>query len=236
MKNMLSRNIKIKLTIAYIFAAVVFSFGFYQNKVGAQVFGQVAGSFTTQLDEGDSGAEVTRLQTFLAGNKAIYPEGLVTGYFGTLTTAAVKRFQTAYGISAVGRVGPQTIAKLNSLIGISPGSGSTSGVDINAPIISSVIINRTAGTATIQWNTNELVKSRVYYGTTTPKYFETSSAGALPVILSTWMMPDDVEFQSNFNSVGLINLMPGVNYYYMIESVDRFGNVSVTLPASFVSQ
>lgn len=46
----------------------------------------------------------------------VYPEGLVTGYFGSLTEKAVKRFQTKYGIEQTGFVGPQTRSKLNSLI------------------------------------------------------------------------------------------------------------------------
>ncbi|MBI2013096.1 MAG: peptidoglycan-binding protein [Candidatus Colwellbacteria bacterium] len=52
--------------------------------------------------------EVTKLQQFLAADKTIYPEGLVTGYFGSLTEAAVKRWQTKSGIQAVGVAGPIT--------------------------------------------------------------------------------------------------------------------------------
>lgn len=55
-----------------------------------------------------SGGEVTKLQEFLARDKNIYPEALVTGYFGVLTEAAVKRFQAQNGIAAIGVVGPQT--------------------------------------------------------------------------------------------------------------------------------
>jgi peptidoglycan hydrolase-like protein with peptidoglycan-binding domain len=68
-----------------------------------------------------SGASVRNLQTFLAENPAIYPQGEVTGYFGTLTLKAVQRFQSKYGIAKPGErvygyVGPATRAKLNSLI------------------------------------------------------------------------------------------------------------------------
>ena len=45
----------------------------------------------------------------------VYPEGLVTGYFGSLTENAVRRFQEKQGIEAVGIVGPVTRAKLNEL-------------------------------------------------------------------------------------------------------------------------
>ena len=59
-------------------------------------------------------AETTELQKFLKQYPSIYPEGLVTGYFGRLTEAAVSRFQTQYGIQVTGQVGPQTRAKLCS--------------------------------------------------------------------------------------------------------------------------
>ena len=60
--------------------------------------------------------QVRLLQEFLAKDKAIYPEGKITGYFGPATKAAVKRFQVKYGISQVGRVGPATMAKLSELM------------------------------------------------------------------------------------------------------------------------
>ena len=71
---------------------------------------------TTQLDPGARGANVTNLQAFFTDNSSIYPEGLVTGYYGNLTTSAVNRFQATYGFDQVGRVGPLTLNKINSLI------------------------------------------------------------------------------------------------------------------------
>lgn len=78
--------------------------------------------FTKDLFYGLTDAQVTTLQQFLAKTPAIYPEGLVTGYFGSKTQAAVIRFQAKYGIATVGRVGPITRAKLNQLysVGFAP--------------------------------------------------------------------------------------------------------------------
>ena len=72
------------------------------------------------LKIGSTGADVTRLQQFLALDPAVYPNALVTGYYGALTEAAVKRFQcknkivcegtpdsTGYGVT-----GPRTAAIL----------------------------------------------------------------------------------------------------------------------------
>jgi peptidoglycan hydrolase-like protein with peptidoglycan-binding domain len=87
------------------------------------------------LKLGDSGADVTRLQQFLAQDSAVYPERSVTGYYGSLTEAAVKRFQcknklvcdgdaasTGYGVT-----GPRTAALLALQCSDSGGTTSTGG-------------------------------------------------------------------------------------------------------------
>jgi hypothetical protein len=68
--------------------------------------------FTTFMEEGDSGAQITELQERLAalGLFSVEP----TGYFGSVTKAAVVQFQAAHGIDQVGYVGPATRAALNS--------------------------------------------------------------------------------------------------------------------------
>src|SRR5207253_1459643 len=48
--------------------------------------------FTTVLAQGDTVLEVAHLQGMLARYN-VYPENLVTSYFGPLTEAALKRFQ-----------------------------------------------------------------------------------------------------------------------------------------------
>ena len=68
----------------------------------------------------DTNGEVSRLQTILAKDKEIYPEGLVTGFYGPATDRAVKRFQIANNIVTVssgtyGVVGPATKKALVSL-------------------------------------------------------------------------------------------------------------------------
>jgi len=75
----------------------------------------VTGCFTKYLVKEVTDPEVTTLQTVLKSDPMVYPEGLVTGYFGSLTEAAVKKFQAKYGIDQTGTVGPVTRAKLNSL-------------------------------------------------------------------------------------------------------------------------
>ena len=73
-------------------------------------------NLTHSLVRGSSGDEVKTLQEFLKQFPDIYPEGLVTGYFGPLTEAAVKKFQERQQIETVGAVGPKTLSKINELI------------------------------------------------------------------------------------------------------------------------
>src|SRR3989344_4939052 len=67
--------------------------------------------------------EVSRLQQFLAQDTSIYPEGLVTGYFGPLTQRAVQLWQGTQGVVSYGTqattgygvVGPLTRAKISGV-------------------------------------------------------------------------------------------------------------------------
>lgn len=73
-------------------------------------------SLSQDLEVGDRGEEVEVLQQVLASDPALYPEGLVTGYFGPLTQAALKRFEARYELDADGRFDGRARAVLNSLL------------------------------------------------------------------------------------------------------------------------
>lgn len=76
--------------------------------------GSCAGIFTRNLTVGSTGADVTCLQTILN----VSPQ---SGYFGPLTLAAVKAYQTANGLTPANQVGPLTRAKLNGGVVVNPG-------------------------------------------------------------------------------------------------------------------
>ena len=60
-------------------------------------------------------SDVKCLQQFLKSKgPGIYPEGLVTGYFGPLTKAAVQRYQLSQSIITTGYFGPLTRAAVNN--------------------------------------------------------------------------------------------------------------------------
>ena len=98
----------------------------------SQTAGFACGAIVPTLGPGASGAGVSQLQTFLASNPAWYPQGLITGYYGSLTTAAVQAFQSAQGIvssgspstTGYGQVGPRTAAAIQAQCG-SGGSGAS---------------------------------------------------------------------------------------------------------------
>jgi hypothetical protein len=73
-------------------------------------------SLIRNLREGMSGDDVAALQTILASDPTIYPQGNVSGYYGKLTSEALKKFQKKHGIEAVGYAGPKTLKKLNEVI------------------------------------------------------------------------------------------------------------------------
>ncbi len=76
------------------------------------------------LTVGSSGEEVKILQEFLL-KEGVYPQGLITGFFGELTKQAVIRFQEKYAeeiltpvgeTKGTGFVGPATLKKINAFL------------------------------------------------------------------------------------------------------------------------
>jgi zinc D-Ala-D-Ala carboxypeptidase len=75
------------------------------------------GCYTWQrtLSQGRSGADVRELQVRVAGWAASGTIVHVDGVYGPETAAAVRRFQSAYGLRVDGIAGPQTFAKIYDL-------------------------------------------------------------------------------------------------------------------------
>lgn len=182
-----------------------------------------ADALNRQLEVGMSGADVSVLQTFLATDVTLYPQGLVTGYFGFLTKAAVSNFQSRNGIPAVGRVGPQTLPVLNLQI-----AGGVQTQSSAAPIITSVMVTTYPTNATVSWNTNELSKGVVYYSTSPLTTYEYQNA----VTVSGMTAMTDTALRVS-QAVVLPNLARNTLYYYMVYTTDQAGNVSVTWPSTF---
>ena len=209
-----------------------------------------ADTLTRNLTTGMSGADVTALQTFLATRPSVYPQGLVTGYYGFLTQAAVSNFQVNNGIDGVGSVGPITLPVLNLQIsqgvmaagGISTMNGGNTtytnngsvsntvvGTGGTAPVITNISISPSRNNATISWNTDQSANGIVYYNTS-PLNLGTSLTN---VAVSGGYSASTNTGLSTYQSVSLSNLSANTTYYYMVYTTDQGGNVSVSWPSTF---
>ena len=191
-------------------------------------------AITNQLDFGSTGAQVTELQKYLSLNSTIYPSGLVTGYFGPLTQAAVQRFQAANGIvsagtpetTGFGRVGPQTMLKINLLTGTDGGIN----VSDSAPVINNVHVQYSSTNATFSWSTNELSQGQLFYDLSPLKTDEATGPGQAPYVSGAYSY--DAGNTLN-HTITIQNLKPNSTYYYLLRSVDNMKNMSMTPTATF---
>ncbi len=182
-----------------------------------------------QLEMTMTGSDVSALQTFLAKDATIYPQGLVTGYFGYLTKAAVSNFQTRNGISSVGRVGPATLPVLNYQISQGSLNVNYNNSGMQAPEITNVTVNAGRNNTTIAWYTNESAKGAIYYSSR--PLILTEQMNSVDVYGASAIMTD-ASFRTN-QSITIPNLNANTVYYYMIYTTDVNGNVSVTWPGTF---
>ncbi len=184
-----------------------------------------AASISSYMKIGSTGSDVTALQTYLATDSSIYPQGIISGYYGSLTAAAVARFQSAHGISAIGSVGPQTLAALNLAMG-----GTSAGSDITAPFMSSFSISPSRTYATASWSTSESTTGKIFYDLQPLATTEATGVYQQPYISGSVAL--DGNYASG-HSIVLQNLQPNTTYYYRAMSVDVAGNVTVTDQLSF---
>lgn len=188
------------------------------------------------LKLGSRGADVSELQTILAENPSVYPEGQVTGYFGSLTRAAVIRFQTQRGLARDGIVGPITIAALQG------GSGGTvsgqmaprfssfalsqSTMTVNMSTTSSSGASVIRGSATINFSTVPSTLAAVHYSTSRVPATENESANPPTVSIGGTRVQSGSAFTQN-HSVTLTDLSANTRYYYIVHVIDAGGMSSV---------
>lgn len=192
-------------------------------------------AISSTLDIGSTGSQVTELQTYLARNASYYPSGLITGYFGPLTQAAVQRFQAAQGIvsdgtpatTGYGRVGPRTMASLNGLMG---GTASAQPSWDTAPILSAPSIQKSSTNATFTWTTNEPSQGQVYYDNVPLRSDEATGPRQLPYVSGAFSSGNT---GLTSHTITILNLTPDTTYYYLTRAIDNNGNMSMTWPNSF---
>jgi len=114
------------------------------------------------LKMGSSGDDVKRLQQFLARDASVYPEGSVSGYYGSLTEAAVRRWQVKYNIvssgsadtTGYGVVGPRTAAAISLQCSTYAGGGSGASAPVGGYIQVSPISGNAPLTVNVQATVN----------------------------------------------------------------------------------
>ncbi|MFC8837991.1 D-Ala-D-Ala carboxypeptidase family metallohydrolase [Streptomyces griseoincarnatus] len=108
---MLKRALRLVLSIVMLMA------GLAAGSLATAGTAHADGCYTWNrtLSQGASGADVTQLQIRLSGYPGYGAVLAVDGQFGPATTAALKRFQSAYGLAADGVAGPNTFSKLYAL-------------------------------------------------------------------------------------------------------------------------
>lgn len=188
-------------------------------------------AITTSLDLGSTGAQVTELQTYLASRPNLYPEGLVTGYFGVLTEAAVQRFQQSEGIvssgtpasTGYGRVGPTTRARLNLLMGTGVGWDTV-------PVLSVPTVTQSNTSATVSFTTNEPTTGQVYFDILPVRSDEATGPRQLPYISGSLAAGAAV---TTSHIIPITALAPNTTYYFVVRVIDAVGNVSMTLQKTF---
>lgn len=91
---------------------------FQSSSASSQVVSSPStGSINKRLQKGMTDAQISILQQWLSQDKEIYPDAIVSGFYGSLTEKAVQKFQEKYGIAGPGEegygiVGPKTRGKL----------------------------------------------------------------------------------------------------------------------------
>ena len=206
------------------------------------------------LRQGMSGEDVKLLQEVLATDTDVYPEGLVTGYFGPLTKNAVKKFQKIAGIEQVGLVGPKTSARINELL--EEGAGKSGKVPPGLLIASGIrkklgftplplsgqklppgiakkpgpdileveATDITATSAGITWTTDKKADSSVWYSTESPLVVVTDST--LNAISTDFVLD---------HYITLSDLIQGTIYYFIVNSTDKAGNKEISGQEEFTT-
>jgi peptidoglycan hydrolase-like protein with peptidoglycan-binding domain len=203
------------------------------------------------LAVGSSGAEVTALQQELVSLGLL--NTTPTGYFGSLTEAAVKAFQASHGIAAVGTVGPVTRAAFSSLA-LSSSSSCSIGALFNAITGQPCTTNTNANVSSSGGGGGSSSSASVSAvasggggssssddtGLTVPADLSATAVSSSQVNL-TWSVPTDTGatvtgYQVFRNGVQIASpsttsysdsgLAASTNYSYTVDAVDSLQNIS----------
>jgi len=112
--------------VGYVCIVLGFIVFFSEHIVGSwPVFdaGQAVSATSAQNKNGGlSSGAISDLQARLSQDPTIYPEGIVSGIYGELTTKAVMRFQKKYQLAATGAADGVTLQKIHDVFALPGGA------------------------------------------------------------------------------------------------------------------
>lgn len=123
--------------------------------------------FTQPVAYGETNDDIAKMQKLLATDPAIYPYGVVSGFFGPKTQEAIRNLQTHFGLDPVGVVGPQTTALLQGYLRMYPDENYPADIFDKRPVTPSVLGATTnTPTSNVSLGTNPLlfVDAELYWG------------------------------------------------------------------------
>lgn len=186
-----------------------------------------AATLTRYLQVGSRGSDVSSVQTFLAGDATLYPQGLVTDYYGFLTKSAVSNFQVRNGIDPVGRIGPATLPVINAQMA----SGmNNNGADKRAPTINPISVNVSSSAAIFSFTTDEAAGALVYYSVYPITFTEASENSQITISGTGAIANLDLQTMHTANVTGL---QPNTTYNYVVYVRDGLGNETISYPSTF---
>lgn len=195
-------------------------------------------TITRTLGYNSKGADVSALQTYLASDKAVYPEGIVSGYFGRATEKAVQRFQASRKIvssgtpasTGYGSVGARTRA---ALAACNSGAPAQTTPATTTPPTTALPVTTTAPVAVVQ---TPLVTFTDGATTTI-----TLGAGTVPTITSFSVVPRNVDlsndpvqmyWQTKDAQTCHVEKLNGSSYEMLNENVGQNGSVIIKVAAT----
>ncbi|OHB06395.1 MAG: hypothetical protein A3B16_00320 [Candidatus Zambryskibacteria bacterium RIFCSPLOWO2_01_FULL_45_43] len=121
-------------------------------------------AITSNLTIGSTGSQVVTLQSALVSQgHLVMPAGVAMGYFGSLTKAAVMKWQAANGVSATGYFGTLSKAKFNATVSVGvTGTGSGTTVGSGTVVVGTITTPGVEGTITVSLNPSPSSGTKLY--------------------------------------------------------------------------
>ncbi len=205
-----------------------------QAQIGASTGSSSSYTFTRDLTVGSTGADVKALQQFLNSHGAQVAAsgtgapGSESTYFGTLTKAALAKWQAANGVSpAAGYFGPITRAKVNSMAAPGgPVTGGPGGPSVPPPA-SGLAVSLAADSAT---GSAIAGAGQVKAG----KFAFTASASGAVTVTGLELMKVGVLSDANISNLYLADAMTGeivAQYQSLTNGLATFSGLNLSVGA-----